>query len=88
MPDLREAVYLLCLATSAACAALLIRSYLRSHVRLLLWSSVCFALLALNNLFVFIDLIMLPAIDLLLLRKFASLAAIGVLLFAFIWEAD
>ena len=39
-------VYLLCLVTSAACAWLLGRSYARSGMRLLLWSCICFVLLA------------------------------------------
>ena len=41
-----EIVYLLCAATSALCAALLVRSYRRSRSRLLLWSCLCFVGLA------------------------------------------
>lgn len=81
-------VYLLCLLTSLSCVALLVRSYRRSHTRLLLWTAGCFALLAVNNLLVVIDLLVLPQVNLVPLRHLASLAAISVLLFGFIWEAD
>ena len=80
-------VYLLCLAASAACGWLLVRSYLRNRSRLLLWSAACFVLLAANNLFVVLDLLIV-ATDLTSLRAAASLAAVGVLLYGFIWELD
>ena len=85
---LQSIVYLLCLAASVGCALLLARSYLRTRTRLLLWSALCFVLIAVNNLFVVIDLLVLPAIDLLPLRRLASLSAIAVLLFGFIWEIE
>ena len=81
-------VYVLCLATSALCAALLTRAYLRSGARLLLWSAVCFALLALNNLLVVADVLFFPQADMTYLRLLASLAGVSVLLYAFIWETD
>lgn len=82
------AVYLLCLLTSSACAILLGRSYLRTRLRLLLWSALCFVLLAGNNLIVVIDLVLLPAVDLRLLRQAFSLAAVVLLLFGFIWDRE
>jgi Family of unknown function (DUF5985) len=85
---LRALVYFLCLAASAGCAALLVRSYARNRARLLLWSAACFVLLALNNLLVVVDLLVLPAIDLLPVRRLASVLAVAVLLFGFIWESD
>ena len=81
-------VYILCLAASALCAALLARAYVRSGARLLLWSAVCFALLALNNLLVVADVLLFPDTDMTNLRLLASLAGVGVLLYAFIWEID
>ena len=42
-------VYLLCFLTSSICALLLGRSYARTRSRLLLWSAICFCLLALAN---------------------------------------
>jgi len=82
------AVYVLCLATSAVCAWLLVRNYGRSKTRLLLWSAACFVLLALNNLAMVIDILILPEVDMTTLRVFASLAGVSTLLFGFIWEVD
>lgn len=81
-------VYLLCFATSSACALLLTRSYRRSGARLLLWSALCFALLAANNLFVIVDLLLIHDIDFGLVRLMLSLAAVAVLLFGFIWDME
>jgi len=82
------AVYGLCLLTSAVCAALLVRSYGRSRQPLLLWSAACFTLLAINNLLVVLDMVVLPTADLSLARQLSSLAAVGVLIYGFIWEVD
>ena len=85
----QSAVYLLCLATSITCTVLLARSYVRMRARLLLWSALCFAFLALNNLIVVIDILILPTtIDLSLLRLVASLVAVSVLLYGFVWESE
>ncbi len=86
---LRAVIYLLCLAASIGCAWLLARSYLRSRARLLLWSAVCFFFIALNNLLVVVDLVVLPTtVDLVPWRRLASLTAVSVLLFGFIWETE
>lgn len=81
-------VYTLCLLTSVLCAWLLARAWMTTRARLLLFSAICFALLALNNLFVVADMIVLPNVDLTMLRQLSMLAAIGVLLSGFIWEAE
>ena len=81
-------VYLLCLLTSAACAWLLVRSYLKSRTKLLLWSAACFVMLALNNLFVVADVVIFPSFDLTLLRSLSALAGVGLLLYGFIAELD
>ena len=81
-------VYFLCLATSASCAWLLGRTYSRTGMQLLLWSALCFALLAVNNLFVILDLLVIDSVDLSLVRVSLSLAAVAVLLFGFIWKRE
>jgi len=82
-------VYLLCFATSAACAFLLARTFLKSRSRMLFWSSLCFALLAVVNLAVIFDLVIYPQdIDLKPLRLGLTLLAVAVLLFGFIWDED
>ena len=79
-------VYLLCFATSAACAWLLLAGWRRSRARLLLWSGLCFLLLAANNLLVVFDLLVLPDLDMRVERLLLALAALAVLLFGFIWD--
>jgi hypothetical protein len=81
-----ELVYLSCALASLLCAILLIRSYLASRTALLLWSSMCFAGLALNNALLFVDLAIAPAVDLSLYRTLVALAALLVLLFGLIWH--
>lgn len=88
METAAPAVYVLCFLTSAACTYLLVRSYLQSQTRLLLWSAICFVLLALNNLFVVMDIVLFPSIDFSPLRTVTTVAAVGTLLYAFVWELD
>jgi hypothetical protein len=82
------AVYILCFLTSGACALLLARNYVHTSARLLLWSALCFLLLAGNNLVVIVDLLLLDDINLGVLRLSFSLAAVVVLLFGFIWDLE
>jgi hypothetical protein len=82
------AVYLLCFITSSTCALLLWRNYARTSARLLLWSGLCFLFLAANNLVVIIDLLVIRDVDFAILRLLLSLAAVGILLFGFIWDLE
>ena len=85
MPSL---VYALCALTSMLCAGLLWRAYRASFARLLLWSSVSFIGLALNNLLLFIDLVVFPtAVDLSLYRSLLAAVSVMVLLFGLIWDS-
>jgi hypothetical protein len=81
-------VYSLCFLTSSACAWLLGRSYRRTGARLLLWSSLCFGLLAANNLLLTVDLLLVPGVDLRLGRLALALVAASVLLFGFVWDLE
>jgi hypothetical protein len=80
------AVYLLCLATSVVCALLVARAWRRTGSRLLLWTALSFAFLALNNLLVVADMVIFQSIDFWLWRQLAAGLAIGVLLYGFIGE--
>jgi hypothetical protein len=80
-------IYGLCLLASTLSALLLARAYLRSGERLLLYSTICFAMLALNNLLLVVD-VLLPETPLAVFRNLATLGGITVLLYAFIWEID
>ena len=88
MSLLAPTIYALCLLTSATCAWLLMRSYSHNRSRLLLWSALCFLFLAINNLFVVIDLVLIETIDFAVFRHVFTLAAISILLYGFIWELD
>jgi hypothetical protein len=83
-----EAVYVLCALTSIACAVLLARGYARSRARFLLWSALCFVGLAANNVLLFLDLAVLPRVDLSLWRSVTALAGLALLLFGLVWDAE
>ena len=80
------AVYLLCILTSLGCAVLLVRGWLATRVRLLLWSALCFIGLALNNILLFVDVRVLPNTDLSVVRTLPAMAGILLLLYGLIWE--
>ena len=80
-------VYVLCAFTSVACAALLVRGYVKSRVKLLLWSSLCFVGLALNNIMLFVDLVLVPGFDLRWVRSGSALTAMGLLTIGLVWES-
>jgi len=74
--------------TMLICALLLLRGYGRTKQKLLLWSSVCFFGLALSNAIIFLDLIVLPQIDLYRVRLATAAIAMLVLLYGLIWESE
>jgi hypothetical protein len=79
-------VYSLCALTSLACAVLLLRGYRASRARLLLWSGLCFAGLAANNVLLLIDKRLVPSMDLSLWRSLPALAGVALLLYGLVWE--
>jgi len=81
-----EAVYLLCALTSLFCAVLLFRSYRRQRTRLLMWSTLCFVGLALNNILLVVDLLVVPHVDLSLVRGATAFVAISLLVIGLLWE--
>jgi hypothetical protein len=83
-----ETVYLLCAATSAACAVLLLRAHHRTRTRLLLWSGLCFVGLALSNAVLVIDLILVPDVDLATWRLVPAAAGVALLLYGLVWETE
>jgi hypothetical protein len=80
-------VYVLCAATSGACALLLWRGWTTTGARLLAWSALCFAGLAVNNLVLFVDKVVAPDVDLSTLRLATALVALVALLGGLIWES-
>jgi hypothetical protein len=80
--------YILCALVSLLCAVLLLRGYYQGRHRLLLWSGICFAGLTLANSLVFIDLIVLPEVDLYPVRLIINAAAVLTLLFGLVLEGE
>lgn len=82
-----QAVYFLCALTSLACAILLARAWRATHVKLLMWSTLCFALLTLSNVLLFIDLAILPPqIDLQVFRNSLTLLGLTAMIHGLISE--
>lgn len=81
-------VYILCAVTSLVCTLLLLRGYRRTGVRLLLWSALCFLGLTIDNLMLYVDIHVVPQVDLSVWRKLPGLIGIGVLVFGLIWDSD
>ncbi len=80
------AVYILCTATSALCAVLLLRRHAESRTPLLFWTGIAFAGLAVTNALVFTDYVVLPDVDLSLARATAGFVSICLLLYGLIWD--
>ena len=83
-----EIVYALCAFMSVICAIALFRGHQKTGGQLLLWSSVSFGILAVNNVFLFYDLVIVPEVDLngIFWRSLMSALAGASLLFGLIWE--
>ena len=80
-------VYLLCAATCLLCATMLLGSYAKQRVGLLFWSGLCFVGLMIENFMLYVDVIVVPDIDLSLWRKLPGLVALAVLLYGLVWES-
>ena len=85
-----EVIYALCALTALACTFLLARGYYRSRAHILLWSAACFALLTVNNILLFVDIVLLPGPlnDLQPLRDISGLLALLVLVVGLILDSD
>jgi hypothetical protein len=81
-----EAVYVLCALTSIGCAFLLWRGYRANGSRLLFWSGVCFAGLAVNNILLVVDLMVWASVSLAVARSCVAIASLSVMLYGLIWE--
>jgi hypothetical protein len=81
-------IYSLCTLTSLACAWLLLGSYRRTGHRLLFWSGASFAAMTVNNLFLVLDKIVFPDINLMPARLVFALLAMLLLLYGLIYEKE
>ena len=81
------AVYVLFALTSIACAVLLLRGWHARGVRLLLWSGLGFVGFALGNVFLVLDAVMMPEVDLSLGRSLPVIAGLMVLIYGLVWDS-
>jgi hypothetical protein len=81
------ALCVLAVATCAACMVLLFRGYARSRRRLLLWSGVCFVFLTLNNVLLFLDLVVLEE-DLRTWRHAAAALGLVFMIVGLVFESE
>jgi hypothetical protein len=80
-------VYLLCAGTCLLCAIMLFRGYARSRVRLLFWAGLCFVGLMLDNIVLYVDIVVVPDVDLAVWRKLPGFVATVLLVFGLVWES-
>jgi hypothetical protein len=81
-------VFLLCALTSFACTGMLLRAWLRSRARLLLWSALCFAGLTANNVLLVLDRLVFTSVDLTTWRLGLGLLAVLLLVTGLVLEDE
>jgi hypothetical protein len=82
------AVYIIGVVVTFCCGVLLMRAYANVRKRLLLWSGICFFGLAVSNLLVFLDLVILPDVDLYRWRLITAAVAMLLLVYGLVWEGE
>jgi hypothetical protein len=88
MGSLNFVLSALAVLTSLACTLFLFRAYAAGQARLLLWSALCFVFLTASNILLFLDIVVLPDLDLRPYRLAAALVGVLFLLYGFIWETQ
>lgn len=81
-------IYGLCMLTALLCAWLLLQAYRKTRYRLLFWCSVFFCIAAMNNVFLVVDKVLYPDVDLMVYRYAVALTSLLILLPALILETD
>lgn len=79
-------VYILCALTSLLSAGLLWQGYRQSRARLLFWSALCFAFMALGNFVLIVDVKIWPEVNLAVWRTVPHLLGIVFLVYGLVWE--
>lgn len=79
-------VYASCALTSALCAWLLLRFFLQTRYKLLLWCGLCFAGLTISNLVLVMDVIIYPEANFGKYRLITSIVALLPLMYGLIFE--
>lgn len=81
-------VFVLCGLTSVACAVLLVRGFLQTRARLLMWASLGFVAFAANNVLLVCDRLVVNEFDLAVPRVLAALVGVTLLMFGCMIDAD
>lgn len=79
-------VYIVGILIMLACSVLLFRAYGRVRKQLLFWSGLCFSGLSLSHLLRFVDLVIVPDVDLYRARLVVAAISIALLLYGLIRE--
>jgi hypothetical protein len=83
MPGL---VYLLCALTSLLSAALLLRGAFKRRGGMLFWTGLCFLAMAINNVFLYVNFVVFPDVDLMIPARLATAVGIVLLNIGLIWH--
>ena len=62
------------------------RNYFRRKVALLLWCSLFFFAMTIENVVLFLDVVVVPEVDFSLMRRSIALFGVILLLYGLIWE--
>lgn len=80
-------VYLLCAITSLVCAIMLFKAWSKSKFRLLFWSSLGFTGFAINNILLFIDVVVFPEVTFIInVRTVPAVIGMVVMIYGLIME--
>lgn len=81
---MNAAIYTLCALAALLCAGLLAQGARRMRSPMLVWSAVCFGLLALANIVLVLDFAVFPGVALWPVRQGLSLLAVGSLIYGLV----
>jgi len=83
-----QVVYLLCAITSISCSYLLYRGFKNTKLKLLFWTSLGFFGFALNNILLFVDLLIVPQYDLSVIRTVPAFVGMLIFVYGLIMEEE
>jgi Family of unknown function (DUF5985) len=87
--NMASVVYFLGTIVTLACACLLLRAYMSTRTKLLLWSGLCFVGLTFANILLWVDLVVLSTdVSLYRVRLGTAAVAMLLLLYGLIFESE
>ncbi len=79
-----QAIYILAAGMCLLCTVLLLRQWAATRLKLLFWSGICFLTLSVANVLLFVDLVLVPHVDLAIYRLVVTLLAIIFMLYGLV----